>query len=150
MRREHRCAVPVVLVLMSGALLLMSACSKSAQTDHPDRPPPKPVPITGAGTVGAVARDQGETIATVSEEIAPKATSAKPLVESHMTPGFHAVRKASVLRARPAPDGNIVAQVPQGAAVEVVRSIKNETGIWAYIKMQSDKGWVLTSAFSRR
>ena len=118
MRREHRCAVPVVLVLMSGALFLMSACSKSAQTDHPDRPPPKPVPITGAGTVGAVARDQGETIATVSEEIAS--------------------------------DGNIVAQVPQGAAVEVVRSIKNETGIWAYIKMQSDEGWVLTSAFSRR
>ncbi len=150
MRREHRYAVPAVLMFISGALFLMSACSKSAQTDHPDRPPPKPVPITGSGSVGAVPKEQGETIVTVSDEIAPESAVAKPLSESHVPPGFHAVRKASVLRARPASDGNIVAQVPQGAAVEVVRSIKNETGIWAYIKMQSDEGWVLTSAFSRR
>lgn len=94
--------------------------------------------------------ESGERIASISANDAHPAPVRPAPKAAEVAVGLQAVRHDSVLRARPAQSSEILMQLPQGAAVTVVRNLKNEEGLWVYIKTQSKQGWAQSQAFATR
>lgn len=88
-----------------------------------------------------------EVIGEAQPRSAPPREVATRMAKGPITVGPHALRKPGLLRERPTPEARVIQQLPAGTAVDVVRAVKNATGVWTYVEFQSKEGWMLDTAF---
>ncbi len=88
-----------------------------------------------------------EVIREAPPPSAPSREGATRMAKGPITPGPHALRKPGLLRERPTPDAKLIQQLPAGTAVDVVRAVKNATGVWTYVEFGNREGWMLDTAF---
>lgn len=128
---------PVRAAALTLTLSLLTGCASAPQTAAP-------LPGEQSGPKKAVAP---ERIADARPTEIGRAQGERVRADV-VAPGLQAVRTASILRSRPRPDAEAVEQVPQGAAVTVIQTMKTELGHWVYIKTQKREGWIPASAFA--